>query len=129
MHLTSLRSCGKLHHALKMTMAQVEGRERKRFPPHPLSTLELQKKATGILRLPGERIMHLAEELYQAGFISYPRTETDAFDQLDLTVGSYAAQHELICGGIMHVAEQLCQAGTSPTCARRLTSLTSSTSR
>ncbi len=31
-------------------------------------------------RLPGERIMKLAEELYQAGFISYPRTETDLFD-------------------------------------------------
>ena len=67
----------------------MEGRERKRYPPHPLSTLELQKRATGILRLPGERIMHLAEELYQAGFVSYPRTETDAFDpQMDLVVGT-----------------------------------------
>lgn len=40
------------------------------------------------LRLPGERIMRLAEELYQAGVISYPRTETDMFDQqYELQVG------------------------------------------
>ena len=40
----------------------------------------MQKRATSALRLPGERIMKLAEELYQSGFISYPRTETDSFD-------------------------------------------------
>ena len=39
--------------------------------------------------LAGERIMKLAEELYQAGFISYPRTETDIFTpDMDLQVGT-----------------------------------------
>ncbi len=58
---------------------QVQGKEKKRYPPLPLSTLEMQKKATQSLHMPGERIMKYAEELYQAGFISYPRTETDGF--------------------------------------------------
>ncbi|KAL3158229.1 hypothetical protein ABBQ38_010482 [Trebouxia sp. C0009 RCD-2024] len=58
---------------------QVQGKERRRQPPVPLSTLEMQKKATQSLHMPGERIMKVAEELYQSGFVSYPRTETDSF--------------------------------------------------
>ena len=59
---------------------QVDGRQRLRYPPAPLATLALQKEAITHLRLPGERTMKLAEELYQEGAISYPRTETDVFD-------------------------------------------------
>lgn len=69
---------------------QVQGKEKKRWPPLPLSTLEMQKKATQALHMPGERIMKVAEELYQAGFISYPRTETDSFPpSQDLMVSLY----------------------------------------
>ena len=46
------------------------------LPPFPLETLELQKRATSALRLPGQRVMELAEELYQQGYLSYPRTAT-----------------------------------------------------
>lgn len=60
--------------------AQADGRQRLRHPPLPLATLSLQKEAITHLRLPGERLMKLAEELYQEGVISYPRTETDVFD-------------------------------------------------
>ena len=63
-----------------MHLWQVSGTDRQRHPPPPLSTLEMQKKATTSLRISGDRVMKLAEELYQTGFISYPRTETDTFD-------------------------------------------------
>lgn len=65
----------------------MEGKRREHRPPVPLATLEMQKRVTRELRLPGERVMKLAEELYQAGFISYPRTETDRFsNDYDLKV-------------------------------------------
>ncbi|KAL6766703.1 hypothetical protein ACKKBG_A37025 [Auxenochlorella protothecoides x Auxenochlorella symbiontica] len=67
------------------TVAEVKGQQKQRWAPTPLSTLEMQKRASQYLRMPGERIMRYAEELYQAGAISYPRTETDMFDkQYDL---------------------------------------------
>jgi len=51
----------------------------------PLNTLEMQKRTCSKLRQSPEQIMKLAEELYQNGFISYPRTETDSFPpELDL---------------------------------------------
>ena len=108
---------------------QVEGKEKKRYPPLPLSTLEMQKKATGIMRLGGDRIMHLAEELYQAGFISYPRTETDVFDpQMNLMVRcphcyegrGLESGHcqdvisQYMAHSDMHLAEELHQAGFMP---------------
>lgn len=55
----------------------------------PLATLEMCKSASSLLRMSGERIMKLAEELYQGGWISYPRTETDVYDPgMDLRVSS-----------------------------------------
>ena len=47
--------------------------------PLPLSTIELQKRGSKWLKLPSSQVMKIAEELYQGGYISYPRTETDAF--------------------------------------------------
>lgn len=51
----------------------------------------MQKRATQYLRMSGDTVMKIAEELYQEGYLSYPRTETDVFDPgQDLRVGGAA---------------------------------------
>jgi DNA topoisomerase III len=50
-----------------------------KWRPLPLTTVELQKNATKYLRMDSQTAMNAAEKLYQNGFISYPRTETDQF--------------------------------------------------
>lgn len=52
-----------------------------RYRPLPLTTVMLQKKASVALKLSAKRIMELAEKLYNEGFVSYPRTDTDSFDK------------------------------------------------
>lgn len=52
------------------TVTGVEGNRKSRWAPAPLSTLEMQKRGSQYLRMPGERIMKHAEELYQQGYIS-----------------------------------------------------------
>ncbi|ETO34020.1 DNA topoisomerase III [Reticulomyxa filosa] len=59
----------------------VENKFREKLRPKPLETVELQKRASRFLKLSSKDTMTLAEHLYQRGFISYPRTETDQFPE------------------------------------------------
>ncbi|XP_031504229.1 DNA topoisomerase 3-alpha [Nymphaea colorata] len=61
------------------TVKKVNHQEKRKYPPYPLSTVELQRRASQYFRMSSEHTMKVAEDLYQAGFISYPRTETDSF--------------------------------------------------
>jgi DNA topoisomerase-3 len=61
------------------TVTQLRGNAKNKWRPVPLSTVELQKRASRYLKIGSETLMSAAEELYQSGYISYPRTETEIF--------------------------------------------------
>ncbi|KAJ2844602.1 DNA topoisomerase, partial [Coemansia brasiliensis] len=56
-------------------------RPQEKWRPLPLTTVELQKCCARYLRMSPDAIMSVAEGLYNQGFVSYPRTETDQFDR------------------------------------------------
>lgn len=62
-------------------VTKVQEKPTKKWKPLPLTTVELQKMATRFLHMTGQQAMTTAEALYNKGFISYPRTETDRFDK------------------------------------------------
>ncbi|KAI1313657.1 DNA topoisomerase [Xylaria venustula] len=66
--------------AKKAKVTKVQEKPTKKWKPLPLTTVELQKMATRFLHMTGQQAMESAEGLYNKGFISYPRTETDRFD-------------------------------------------------
>ena len=62
-------------------VTKVQEKPTKKWKPLPLTTVELQKMATRFLHMNSHQAMNVAEALYNKGFISYPRTETDRFDK------------------------------------------------
>eukprot|EP00930_Biecheleria_cincta_P085534 TRINITY_DN74914_c0_g1_i1.p1 TRINITY_DN74914_c0_g1~~TRINITY_DN74914_c0_g1_i1.p1 ORF type:complete len:911 (+),score=91.91 TRINITY_DN74914_c0_g1_i1:229-2733(+) len=61
------------------TVTRVSLDPKTRWRPLPLNTVEMTKLAASKLRIAPARCMQIAEDLYQRGYISYPRTETDRF--------------------------------------------------
>ena len=63
------------------TVTRVDKKRRTKQRPVPLNTIELQKLASQKLRMSSHDTMKVAESLYNKGFISYPRTETNNYNQ------------------------------------------------
>ena len=62
------------------TIVSVDNKPKSKWRPVPLTTVELQKLASRKIHMSSDHVMNIAERLYQNGFISYPRTETDSFE-------------------------------------------------
>ncbi|CAO1630500.1 unnamed protein product [Parajaminaea phylloscopi] len=67
--------------AAEANVTQVLTKPTKKFKPYPLTTVELQKSGSRLLRMTPKKILDVAEKLYNRGFLSYPRTETDQYDK------------------------------------------------
>lgn len=58
-----------------------------KWRPLPLTTVELQKDCARFFRISAKKALDAAEQLYNKGFVLYPRTETDRFPAtMDLKV-------------------------------------------
>ncbi|KAL0265905.1 UNVERIFIED_CONTAM: hypothetical protein PYX00_011622 [Menopon gallinae] len=83
-------------------VVQKEEKPKEKLRPLPLRTVEFQKVCTSYFKISAHRLMEKAEALYNRGYISYPRTETDSFGkgfkfksilselEKDTRVGDYA---------------------------------------
>ncbi len=84
------------------TVAQVRKNERKRKPPAPFKTSTLQQIASSKLSYPTWKTMQMAQRLYEAGHITYMRTDSinlsnDALGEIGRVIeGEYGKEfHEV----------------------------------
>lgn len=61
------------------TVTSITTRPTSNWRPLPLTTVELQKDCSSYFKMSAKRALDAAEKLYNKGFLSYPRTETDRF--------------------------------------------------
>lgn len=74
-----------------LEVLQVEKKDRKRNPSPPFTTSTLQQEAARKLRFSAQHTMRVAQRLYEAGFITYMRT-----DSLNLSEEALTAMRALI---------------------------------
>lgn len=70
------KDCMKSEHG---TITSVKSSPTSKWRPLPLTTVELQKSCSLYFKMSAKESLDCAEKLYQAGFLSYPRTETDIY--------------------------------------------------
>ncbi|SCV72038.1 BQ2448_4732 [Microbotryum intermedium] len=63
------------------TVLSQQTKPTQKWKPLPLTTVELQKTGSRLLKMTPKQILDTSDSLYQRGILSYPRTETDIFDK------------------------------------------------
>ena len=63
----------------KARVTNVVGKEKSNWRPEPMYTTSMEKLASNKLKMSAKDTMSVAEKLYNQGYISYPRTETNIF--------------------------------------------------
>lgn len=77
--------------AQDFSVAKIERKKANRFPAPPFTTSTLQQEAARKLRFPAKKTMQVAQKLYEAGYITYMRT-----DAVNLSEEAIAACREAI---------------------------------
>ena len=62
-------------------VVSVVKKQTKKFRPQPLNTIEATKLISRKLRISPDQTMSIMEKLYQRGYLSYPRTETNVYNK------------------------------------------------
>ena len=77
---------------------------------------ELEKSASRKLKINAKETMKIAEKLYTAGYISYPRTETNIFpkDFITMRLTIIVVNFILFSIKLLEFATELLQAGATP---------------
>ena len=65
----------------KAEISDIKSRSQKVQPPHPFDLTSLQIEAHGKVGLTPKKTLAFAQELYVAGFISYPRTSSQQYPE------------------------------------------------
>lgn len=77
--------------AQDFTISKIERKKANRYPAPPFTTSTLQQEAARKLRFSAKKTMQVAQHLYEAGYITYMRT-----DAVNLSVEAIAACREAI---------------------------------
>lgn len=69
----------------KAKVTSIKAQPTTKWRPLPLTTVQFQKACSMYFKMSAKESLDIAEKLYQKGFLSYPRTETDIYPKtLDL---------------------------------------------